>query len=128
MPARPQFGRRFRELIAGETQEKVAARLGISQPSVSRMGRGFAPGPQILERLIREYNLDEAEWRSLAWGSQDTEEARVEAIALRAAEEALRLSGISAPSGAHRLVAGLAHLSQKHGRPIPVDLSGGVDS
>jgi transcriptional regulator with XRE-family HTH domain len=135
MERRPEFGRRFRALTADETQEQVAERLGISQPSVSRMARDLPPTPRVLERLVREYGLDGAEWQALAGYGEETEEERTARIAGRAAEEALRRAGLLSAavppppplSGADRLVQGLRELNRKHGRPVPVDLSGGTE-
>ncbi|HTE18795.1 MAG TPA: helix-turn-helix transcriptional regulator [Armatimonadota bacterium] len=126
---RAEFGRRFREITRAEKQEEVAERLGISQSYVSRMGRGLPPGPAILERIIQSYGLPRTEWRELAgYGEEASEEEWITAIAARAAEEALRRAGFPPLSGAQRLVEGVQELNRRYGRPVPIDLSGGLSA
>lgn len=128
MTRKSEFGRRFRELTAGMTQETVADRLGISQASVSRMARDYPPGPKLLTRLVREFDLDEAEWQNLAgYMEPESEEDRLTVIATRAMEEVLRRVGLDQPSGAQRLVEGLQALNRKYGRAIPLDLTQGLE-
>ncbi len=128
MTRKPEFGRRFRELISGMTQETVADRLGISQASVSRMARDYPPGPKLLSRIIREFGVDEAEWRALSgYEEPESEEDRLTVIATRAMEEVLRRAGLDGPSGAQRLVEGLQALNRKYGRAIPLDLTQGLE-
>ena len=128
MTLRGDFGARFRQLIAGRPQKEVAEVLGISQPYISRLARGSRPSRELVQRLASVFGLDEDEWLRLAgYATQETEEERLTAIATRAAEEALRRAGILPESGAQRLVRGLQELNREHGRPIPVDLSRGLD-
>jgi transcriptional regulator with XRE-family HTH domain len=128
MRIRPEFGRRFRQLTRDETQEETARKLGVSQSYVSRLGSGYPGSADLVSRICRVYDQDEAEWRRLAGIDaeeleSESEEARLVAIATRAAEEALRRAGITVPTGEQRLIEGLRERNQKYGRPIPIDLS-----
>jgi transcriptional regulator with XRE-family HTH domain len=123
----PELGKWFCEVTAGETQEEVAARLGISQAWVSRLRRDTPPSPELLERIIREYSLDPAEARRAAgYEGEEPEEEWLTQIAAQTVKEVLRRAGMSTPTGAQRLVEGLRELNRKYGRPIPIDLAGGL--
>jgi transcriptional regulator with XRE-family HTH domain len=95
-----EFGRRFRELTAGQTQTDVADELGIGQATVSNMRAGKLPGREILERIITCYQLDREEWLALAgFTDQDPDEERLKEVARLAgeqgAETVLRRAGLA---------------------------------
>jgi predicted transcriptional regulator len=46
------FTRRFRELIAGESQFDVAQKMGYTQSRVSHFARGEKPSRAFVEKLI----------------------------------------------------------------------------
>lgn len=84
------FTRRFRELIALESQGEVAGKLGFTQSRVSQIARGEKPSRQFVERLIETYELDREEWLALAGYSRDVSPDPTAELIQRAADEAVR--------------------------------------
>lgn len=121
-----RFGRRLKELIAGEDQVDVGKRLGYTQSRVSQMCRGEKPSREFVERLVVAYDLPREEWLQLAGFREQEEEpaAYSDEWADRIAERAV--DKYLARQGSERLVSGLAALTQEFGRPIPVDLTDGT--
>lgn len=85
-----EFSRRLKELLAGENQYEVAAKLGYTQSRVSQISRGEKPSRAFVERAIEVYDLPREEWLALAgYGPQQSEDDRLSQVATAAAQKAL---------------------------------------
>lgn len=100
MPDHLTFGRKLKELLAGETGIEVARKLGYTGGRVSQIMRGERPSREFVERLIEAYALDREEW--LAAAGFVTAEAEAERtsydlkeLARLTAEETLRQMELS---------------------------------
>jgi transcriptional regulator with XRE-family HTH domain len=85
------FGRRLKELVAGQNQIDVANRLGYTAPRVSQIMRGEKPSREFVERLIEAYTLPREEWLAMAgFGPRGIDSDERQALAEAAAREVLR--------------------------------------
>src|SRR5262245_32849258 len=85
------FTRQLRRLLMGQSNESVGQRLGYSLSRIGQVLRGERPSREFVERLIEVYELPREEWLSLAGYAWEAKPDRETRLALRVAEETVRM-------------------------------------
>ena len=108
----PEFGARFREVMAGRSQEEIAGLLGASQSTVSRMTGGFLPGLAVRLRMERVFGFSWNEWNHLI--ATDTPEPINDGLTVTLSEASLnRLADLIFARIADGLGKGFAEVADK---------------